>query len=507
MIHHAPPRLAIAGIRKVFPGVRALDWGPDDRLEIRAGEIHALVGENGAGKSTLIQTVGGIYQPDGGSMRLDGAPYAPTSVDDAWQHGVALVLQEPALIPSLSVGENLYLGQERAFTRLGLIWPPARDRQASAAMAEIGLDTSPRAIVSDLTYEERKLIEVARAVALRPKVLVIDETSASLSLRGTELLYRQLRRLREAGTAIVYISHYLEEVFALCDRVTVLKDGKLVGTWDTSRSSLEHLSRAMVGRDLDLQGLRGQGHDGTAHAAATPALAVSGLAKTGVFSDVSFDVQPGEIVGIGGIVGCGSLEVGRCLFGALPADGGTIAVAGRPAVPRTPRDAVRLGIAYVPKERDEEGLILPFSIRDNVALCVLDQLVRLGLIHPGAEERLVQGAIQRYRVKAEGPGTVCLNLSGGNRQKVVLAKWLASGAQVLILNSPTRGIDIGAKAEVYAMMRELAASGTAILMITDELPELIAMSDRILIMRRGTISGRFDREEHPTEEQLIRYMV
>jgi ABC-type sugar transport system ATPase subunit len=488
--------------------VRALDWEPEDRLVIQPGEIHALVGENGAGKSTLIQIIGGIYRADAGSLRLDGVPYAPTSVNDAWRHGVALVLQEPAMIASLTVGENLFLGQERAFTRFGVLWPPARDRQARTALEGVGLDTSPRAVVSELSYEERKLIEVARAVELRPRLLVIDETTASLSLPGTQLLYRQIRRLRDAGASIIYISHYLEEVFELCDRVTVLKDGRLVGTWETGQTSIDDLSRAMVGRELDVDRPRGRpsGADaGEDHA--RPVLSVSGLSKEEEFSDITFDIAAGEIVGIGGIVGCGSLEVGRCLFGALRADSGTIVVGDREATPRTPRDSVALGIAYVPKERDEEGLILPFTIRDNVSLSVLDQLVRLGLINPGAEERLVRDAIDRYRVKAEGPGTVCLNLSGGNRQKVVLAKWLATGAQVLILNSPTRGIDVGAKAEVYGIMRELAASGTAILMITDELPELIAMSDRILIMRRGKISGRFHRHENPTEEQLIRYMV
>jgi ABC-type sugar transport system ATPase subunit len=506
--HEPVPRLEITGLRKHFPGVRALNWQENDRLDIRPGEIHALVGENGAGKSTLIQIVGGIYQPDGGVLTLDGTPYRPRSVDDAWDHGVALVLQEPALIPSLTVGENVYLGQEHAFTRLGVLWPPSRDRQARAALEDVGLATSPRAIVSDLSYEERKLIEVARAVSLRPKVLVIDETTASLSHQGTQLLYRQIRRLRDAGTAVIYISHYLEEVFDLCDRVSVLKDGQLVGTWDIGNMSIERLSKAMVGRDLDLHGMR---RDRCKHhpdpAAAQPILAVSNLSKEGSFTDITFDVSPGEIVGIGGIVGCGSLEVGRCLFGALTADMGTIAVQNRTVTPRNPRDGVRLGIGYVPKERDEEGLILPFSIRDNVALAVLNQMHRLGLISPATEERLVQGAIRRYRVKAEGTGTVCLNLSGGNRQKVVLAKWLAMGAKVLILNSPTRGIDIGAKAEVYAMMRDLVAEGTAILMITDELPELIAMSDRILIMRRGSISGRFHRDQHPTEEQLIQYMI
>jgi ABC-type sugar transport system ATPase subunit len=505
--HEPAPRLEIKGVRKEFPGVRALNWREDDRLDIRPGEIHALVGENGAGKSTLIQIAGGIYQPNGGALTLDGAPYCPRSVDDAWDHGVALVLQEPALIPSLTVGENVYLGQEQAFTRLGVLWPPTRDRQARAALEDVGLGTSPRAIVSDLSYEERKLVEVARAVSLHPKVLVIDETTASLSHQGTQLLYRQIRRLRDAGTAIIYISHYLEEVFELCDRVSVLKDGQLVGTWDIGEMSIERLSHAMVGRDLDLHAARSDQRELYSDRAAQPILAVSNLSKEGSFTDITFDVSPGEIVGIGGIVGCGSLEVGRCLFGALTADTGTIAVQNRPVTPRNPRDGVRLGIGYVPKERDEEGLILPFSIRDNVALAVLDQMRRLGLISPATEERLVQGAIRRYRVKAEGTGTVCLNLSGGNRQKVVLAKWLATGAKVLILNSPTRGIDIGAKAEVYAMMRDLAAEGTAILMITDELPELIAMSDRILIMRRGSISGHFHRDQQPTEEQLIQYMV
>jgi len=322
-----PVVLGIEGIRKEFPGAKALDWSAADRIDLRAGEIHALVGENGAGKSTLIQVLGGIHQPDAGSMTLNGTPYRPTGVEDARRKGVALVLQEPALVSTLTVAENLFLGQEREFTRFGVLSVRERDGRARQALDAVGLATPPSAGVSDLSYEERKLVEVTRAVSAAPSVLVIDETTASLSLRGKELLYRQIRAVRDRGAAVIYISHYLEEIFELCDRVSVLRDGRLVGTWDVADTSVDGLSHAMVGRDLDFGALRGRdamlrpGDEDQ-----EPVLRVSGLGRTGAFRDVSLELRPGEILGIGGLVGCGSTELGRCLFGAAEADAGEIRI-------------------------------------------------------------------------------------------------------------------------------------------------------------------------------------
>ena len=322
----------------------------------------------------------------------------------------------------------MYLGQEHAFTRLGVLWPPCAGSPRRTALEDVGLATSPRAIVSDLSYEERKLVEVARAVSLRPKVLVIDETTASLSHQGTQLLYRQIRRLPRRRDVQSSTSPTTSR---RCSNSATGSMFSRMGNWSEPgisgrfRSSACHTPWSAA--DLDLHAVCDR-HDRRQIRGQHNRFSRLGLSKEGDFRDITFDVSPGEIVGIGGIVGCGSLEVGRCLFGVLTADTGTISLQNRPITPRNPRDAVHLGIGYVPKERDDEGLILPFSIRDNVALAVLDQMRRLGLISPATEERLVQGAIRRYRVKAEGTGTVCLNLSGG-MQKVVLAKWLATGAK------------------------------------------------------------------------------
>lgn len=499
------PMLRAVGMKKQFPGVLALDWDADDEFTVAPGEVVGLVGENGAGKSTFVQIVAGIYERTDGELWLDGMPYAAENAVDARAKGVAIVMQEPALLPTLTVADNIFLGKEKVYRNLlGLLSLRRRNALAREILTEYGIDVSPSAVVRSLDYEQRKLVELAKATFERPKVLIVDETAAALSLRGQETLFDHIRLLKSEGVAIIYITHHLEEVLRVCDRVVVMKDGKLVANLPVESTSVDELSTLMVGRELragyfraDDEGTRGE----------RVVLEVEGLSIAGVLEDISFKLHEGEILGIGGLVGAGAQELGAALFGDIRMDGGVVRKDGRTIKTKTPADAVNLGIGYVPKDRDREGLILRESVRRNISLPILGQLVNLVFLRLGEERRIVTKFFERLRIKAPHIATYCVNLSGGNRQKVVLAKWLAADSEVMILNNPTRGVDVGAKAEIYHLMMNLKQQGLAILMISEELPELIGMSDRILIIRKGRISGEFHRSDRPTEEQLIQYMI
>lgn len=496
--------LTIKGLKKQFPGVRALDWGPDDCIHLRAGEIHALTGENGAGKSTLMHILSGIYQKDDGEITLGGAAYAPRTIAEANARGVAIILQEPGMVPSMSIGDNLFMGRERLYARAGLINSQARNRATAEALGVVGLDLSPDTMVRNLTYEQQKLVELARALSIKPRVLIVDETAAALSIKGQDVLFREMHRFKESGGIVLYISHRLEEVFLHCDRVSVMKDGRLVATLDTTDTNEQEVATLMVGREIG-GGLFDHGRGGGFSKEVV--LRVKSLGLKGRFHGVSFDVHRGEILGIGGLIGAGGIEVGRCIFGDMQPDEGAIEYLGTPIKLKSCAEAIALGMAYVPKYRDSEGLILRFTLKHNVTLPIVNRLVRGGFIDFHAEDSLVREYIRKLNIRCRGPQDAVINLSGGNRQKVVLAKGLASKARLLILNSPTRGVDVGAKKEIYDFIADLASEGMAIILISDELPELLGMSDTIIILRRGEISARISRDTNPTEEDLIQYML
>ena len=478
-------------ISKAFGGVHALQ---DVHFEIFPGEVHALLGENGAGKSTLIKIITGVHQPDSGELFLDGRPIHFGSTREAQEQGVAGIYQEPSLFPDLDIAENILVGRQP--TRGGRVDWKRMYAEAGALLQRLGLAVDPRTKARELSVAQQQVVEVARALSIRAKVLIMDEPTSSLTLHEVEELFAIVRQLRAAGTAVVFISHRLEELFTLADRVTVLRDGNYVGTRPMAGVTTDELIRLMVGRSL------GELFPKQTVAAGEVVLDVEGLGVEGSFSGVSFQLRRGEILGMAGLIGAGRTNVARALFGTEPATAGTIKLDGKPVTISRPDVAMALGIGYVPEDRKEHGLVLEMSIGRNITLPVLPRFATAGWLHESQERRTATAAAGRLEVKMAGVDQKAGQLSGGNQQKVVLAKWLGMEPRVLILDEPTRGIDVGTKAAVHALMGELAAQGLAILMISSELPEVLGMSDRILVMREGRLTGQFSRAE-ATQEKIM----
>ncbi len=488
------PLLEVVGLTKAFPGVQALE---DVSFTINPGEVHALVGENGAGKSTLIKILAGVYQADAGEVRLGGSPVAIRSVHEAQQLGIAVIYQEPALVPALTVAENILLGREPGAGLPGLV-----DRQALLAEAQRLLDRldsplDPRARVGELGISWQQVVEIAKALSLDARLIIMDEPTAALTLQETQQLFQIVRELRAQGRSVLFISHALEEVFEIADRVTVLRDGRLVTTRNARELTRADLVRFMIGRAVDESASRAR------PVAGREVLRVQGLRRQGVLDNVSFTLHEGEILGIAGLVGSGRTELARALFGADPIDGGEIWLAGKRFAPRSPKDALRAGLGLVPEDRKREGLVEAFSTAANISLANFGFISRLlGWIDQTRERLLATRLIDRLAVQPPSPTWRVRNLSGGNQQKVVLARWLARNVKVLLVDEPTRGVDVGAKDEIYRLMDELARSGMAIMMISSYLPEILQMSDRILVMREGRIVLELSRQQ-ASEERLM----
>ncbi len=486
------PILQLKNITKTFPGVMALD---SVDFDVRPGEVHALLGENGAGKSTLIKIVAGAYRPDAGEMFFQSRPLHLTSPREATALGIAVIYQETSLYPELSVAENIFMGRHPR-GRLGIVDWRTMYRDANEIFDMMGVQMDVRRKVSRLTVGNRQRVEIAKALSQRAKVLIMDEPTAALTAHDVDSLFSIVRRLRDQGVGVIYISHRLEEVFDLADRVTVLRDGKYVGTLDVADATPEGLISMMVGRNLDTLFPKLDVPIGE------PVLEVRNLTRHGLVEDVSFTVHSGEIVGLSGLVGSGRSDLAQTIFGVLPAHAGQILLEGRPVRISSPEQAVDLGIAYIPEDRQGQGLVLPMSVRDNITLAVLSDLTRFGFIRVRQTTKLAQEFVDRLRIRTPSILQQVKNLSGGNQQKVVVAKWLLSKPKILILDEPTRGIDVGAKAEIHRLMSELAGQGIGILMISSELPEIMGMSDRILVMRQGRLVAQFDRAE-ATQEKII----
>jgi len=486
--------LELHSISKSFPGVQALD---NVDFDLRPGEIHALVGENGAGKSTLVKVISGVYQPDAGEIRLQGRPVTFPNPLVAQQHGVAAIYQEPTLFPDLSIAENIFIGHQpvRSVTRR-VDWKRMYE-QAGELLSSLGVKLDPRARVRGLSVAQQQMVEIAKALSLNARILIMDEPTSALTLRDVADLFRITRRLREAGTSIIFISHRLGEAFELADRITVLRDGHYIGTRAVKDTTTDEVIRMMVGRTLDTLFPKEEVTPGEV------VLRVDGLTKEGAFYDISFELRRGEILGLAGLVGARRTNVAHAIFGVSPADSGTIWVDGRQVHIRNPKDALALGIAYVPEDRQHQGLVLPMNITQNITLPILKELARQGIwLDNDAERQTAQQFVERLDVRAAGLQQKVQELSGGNQQKVVLAKWLAARPRILILDEPTRGIDVGTKAAVHKLMSILAGQGMAILMISSELPEILGMSDRIVVMYEGRITGHFTREE-ATQENIM----
>ena len=487
----APPAVALRDISKRFGATQAL---ADVTLELRSGEVHALVGENGAGKSTLVKTLAGIYTPDTGTVERAGEPVVLRGPAHARELGIAVVHQEPRLFPDLSVAENVFMGHAPAGALRTVDWRAMR-RQAADIFRGLDVRIDPSAIVRGLSMADQQLIEIAKALSLDARVLILDEPTASLSAHEVERLFTIVRQTRDRGVAVLFVSHRLDEVFELCDVATVFRDGKHVVTAPTSSLTTADLIRYMVGRAVTL-------FPKVEAPVGDVLLEVEGLGRGEVFQDVSFSVRAGEILGMAGLVGAGRTEIARVLFGIDRADTGEVRLGGRAVAIHSASDALSAGIAYVPEDRHQDGLVLDFSIAENVTLPILPRLFPRLFVHGSVERALADRYAKQFSVRATGVDQEVSALSDGNQQKVVLAKWLATDPRVLILDEPTRGIDIGAKVEVHRLIAELAAGGLGIILISSDLPEVLAMSDRILVMHEGRISAEIARDD-ATEETVM----
>ena len=489
----ARPVVALRGVRKRFAGVRAL---VDANLELRAGEVHALVGENGAGKSTLMKVLAGIHAPDEGTLEFDGEPIGLSGPAAARALGIEIVHQETNLFDHMTVAENLFVGRI-PHARFGSVDTEGMRRLARECLAEMAVDVSVEARVSELGAGQRQLVEIARAVGTGARVVIFDEPTAALSTAEAAVLFAVIGRLRAGGAAVVYISHRLAEVFELCDRVTVMRDGTWVATLPVAQTDADEVIRLMVGRPLlDLYGRR-------EHDLGDTVLDVAGLTLPGVFADIGLSVRSGEIVGMAGLVGSGRTDVGLALFGATPKVTGSVTIAGRQVQLKSPARALANGLAYASEDRRASGLFADMSIQDNIAVTHLRGASVAGLVRGSKLRALAGRMIDTLRVRTPSPNQPVRLLSGGNQQKVLLAKWISNPLKILIVDEPTKGVDVGAKADIYAVLRRLASDGLAILLISSEMTEVLGMSDRLIVMHAGRIAGELHRRDF-NEERILR---
>ena len=484
----AQPILTLAQIKKAFGGAHALR---DANLALYPGQVTALSGENGAGKSTLVKILCGIHQPDGGEILLDGRAIRVRDPEHARQLGINVVHQECVVFDNLTVAENIFVSARPRKGRF-IAWSEMRKR-AAEILRQLDVSFSPDTPAGQLSVAQKHIVQIARALTSEARVLILDEPTAALSHREADDLFRIVRRLRDAGCALLFISHKFEEIFTLADRYAVFRDGASVGSGMIAGTGSEQLIRLMVGRSVDqlfpkLETTLGE-----------ELLRVEGLSRAREFDKVSFSVRQGETLGIYGLVGAGRTELAQCLFGLTAPDAGSIHIGGKPVTLDSPADAVRHGLAYVPEDRQQQGAILPFSIASNLALTNLSTLAPRGMCSRQRESELANHWISALGVKATGPEQNVGDLSGGNQQKVVIAKWLARAPRVLILDEPTKGIDVGAKSAVHAVTNAFAQRGNAVVMISSELPEILGMSDRILVMRRGRVRALLNRNEATAE--------
>ncbi len=480
------------GVSKSFAGVEVLR---DVDLDLAAGEVHALLGENGAGKSTFARIVAGVHRPTSGTIALGGAPVDIASPVIAQSLGITLIHQEPISFPDLSVAENLVLGRSAGGPLARVPWA-AMTRDARRLMDVLGVRIDVTRPMRGLSIADQQMVEIARALASDARLIIMDEPTASLTPNEVATLFTIARRLRDEGRAIVFISHRLEEVRDLCDRVTIFRDGARVETAAIGALSDAEIIRRMIGRPhQDYMHKTGVAIGGVA-------LKITGLTRRGAFADISFDVRHGEIVGMGGLVGAGRTDVARAIFGVEPADSGTIEIDGKPATIREPSDAIALGLAFVPEDRAVAGIFRSLSVEANITAAVPGKIAPRGFIRRAVEKTLAADAVKRLRIRLASVRQPIGELSGGNQQKAILARWLMTDPSVLILDEPTRGIDIGVKAEFYDMIGDLAAQGRAILLISSELPELLALCDRVLVMSEGRLTADIPRSE-ATQERIM----
>lgn len=485
--------LTIRNLTKFFPGIKALD---NVHLTVRSGEVHALIGENGAGKSTLVKILTGVYFPSGGVITMEGKELSFRNAIDAQQVGIVAIHQEASMFLDLSVTENIYMGHHLRHPKTKrLDWKTMREK-TSRLLDQLELNISPDTLVKNLSVAQRHMVEVAKALSLNARVVIMDEPTSALTTREVGDLYRIVRRLRDEGKAIIFISHKFEEIFEICDYYTVLRDGQYIGEGYVKETTPDHIITMMIGRNIDHMFPKKHPQIGS------EVMVVENLSQLGAFQQVSFTLHTGEILGFFGLVGAGRTEVMRTVFGIDKRSGGTVKIDGKPFVPKGPHEAMKKGIGFVPEDRQRQGVILSMSISKNITMPQLDSLSRFGITNPKKEMEVTKTYGGKMEIKAAGWHVDVDTLSGGNQQKVVLAKWIGTNPRILILDEPTKGIDVATKAAVHEFVSEMASQGIAVILISSELPEILGMSDRVVVMHEGDVTAVFDRGEMSQESVM-----
>lgn len=482
--------IEMTGINKSFGANQVLK---DAAFTLKDGEVHALMGENGAGKSTLMKILTGVYTKDSGTVKVDGKEVNFKSPQEAEKAGIVFIYQELNVLFDLTVEENLFMGKEIT-KKFGICDKKAMHAKAQEVMDKMGVQIPIEAVMSDLSVGQQQMVEICKALMVDAKVIIMDEPTAALTERETESLFRVMRALQKKGVSIVYISHRMEEIFVLCDRITILRDGSYIGTEHVNDIDMDGIVKMMIGREI------GERYPKRDVKIGEEVLRVEGLTKEKVFHDVSFDVRAGEVLGVAGLMGAGRTEIMQAIFGSISKNRGQIYIDGKQVTIKNPRQAIAAGIGFITEDRKTEGLLLEKSIAENIEIANLKSVSKHGVLSKKKQEELVHQGIDEFKIKCFGPWHECNNLSGGNQQKVVLAKWIATNPKILILDEPTRGVDIGAKKEIYNVINKMAAQGVAVIMVSSELPEVLGMSDRIMVVREGEVRGILDGKDADQEK-------
>ena len=485
-------RIEMRGIDKSFGSNQVLKQAG---FTLESGEVHALMGENGAGKSTLMKILTGVYTKDAGTVLVDGKEVNYKNPQEAEKAGIVFIYQELNVMFDLTVEENLFMGKE-IHGKFGICDRKAMQKKAREALNTLGVDISPKTVMSELSVGQQQMVEICKALMADAKVIIMDEPTAALTQSETVALFKVIESLRKKGVSMVYISHRMEEIFELCDRITVLRDGSYIGVKNIPETNMNEIVKMMIGREI------GERYPSRDVKIGKEVLKVKGLTRKGTFHDVSFSVRAGEVLGVSGLMGAGRTEIMQAIFGNLSYESGSIEIDGKEVKISNPRQAMEQGIGFITEDRKTEGLMLDKSIRENISLCNLGRISKSSVISKEAEKNMVAEAIKDLHIKCFGPYHECNNFSGGNQQKVVLAKWILTNPKILILDEPTRGVDIGAKKEIYSIINKLAAQGVAIIMVSSELPEVLGMSDNIMVVREGEVRGIISYEEANQERVM-----
>ncbi|SET18755.1 rhamnose transport system ATP-binding protein [Natronincola peptidivorans] len=490
--------LELNGITKIFPGVKALD---NVHFQLKPGEIHALMGENGAGKSTFIKIITGVHSPDEGKMLLNGEEVTFDNPRDAQKLGIAAIYQHVTCYPDLTVTENIFMGHEKVDkTTKRILWKQMH-AEAKELLEELGSSIDPRSQMGTLSVAQQQIVEIAKALSTKAKIIIMDEPTAALTNRESEELYRITEKLRDDGASIIFISHRFEDMYRLASKVTVFRDGKYIGTWGINEVSKEDFIVAMVGREVTQLFPKIEAKIGK------EILRLEGLGKTGHFADVSFTLHEGEILALTGLVGAGRTEVCQAIFGIMPYNQGKVYVEGQEVTIKSPKDSIQLGIGYLPEDRQQQGLMLQWGIGRNITLPTLEKYSKKGWLLESKEDEVAKTLAEKVNVKANSIFDLASSLSGGNQQKVVVAKLLTADLKIIILDEPTKGVDVGAKAAIYEIMGELASQGYGVVMVSSEMPEVLGMSDKIVVMKEGRVTGILDNKDVTQETILKAAMV